>query len=101
MELHFTDREIGYLSNTQMNSCYDEQSWRFDLNDGEMRPTEGGVMLWCGQEYLNAKIIAEHYRAKNELAWAEIKESFRTSIMWDEQEVEWVVWLNFRSIDDL
>tara|TARA_Y100000114_G_scaffold15384_1_gene12472 strand:- start:229 stop:525 length:297 start_codon:yes stop_codon:yes gene_type:complete len=94
MELHFTDREIGYLSNTKMNSCYEEQSWRFDLNDGEMRPTEGGVMLWCGDNFLNAKIVAQHYRSgENPLA---------TSIMWDEGGLnnEWVVWVDAESLDD-
>jgi hypothetical protein len=101
MELHFTEREISYLWHTAQTNFYWHQADRFDVKGDDMCPTQGGVLVWCGQEYLNAKIIAEHYRAQNELAWAEIKESFRTSIMWDEQEVEWVVWLNFRSIDDL
>ena len=92
MELKFTDREIGFLWHTAQGSFYHEQWRRFDVKGDEMFPTEGGVLVWCGQEYLNAKIIAEHYRAEK---------SLHTSIMWDEELVEWVVWLDLGSIDDL
>ena len=101
MELHFTEQEIGYLWHTAMDSFYHEQPLRFDVNGDQVCPTEGGVLVWCGREYINAKVIAEHYRANNERLWAEIKERFRTSIMWDEEMDEWVVWLSFRSIDAL
>jgi hypothetical protein len=94
MELHFTNREIAYLWHTAQESFYPEQWLRFDVNGDEIFPTEGGVLVWCGQQYLNAKIIAEHYRANNQ--------SLRTSIMWDEaMEGEWVVWLDVESIEDL
>lgn len=94
MELHFTKREIAYLWHTAQESFYHEQWRRFDVNGDEIFPTEGGVLVWCGQQYLNAKIIAEHYRANNE--------SLRTSIMWDEaMDGEWVVWLDVESIEDL
>ena len=94
MELHFTEQEIGYLWHTAMDSFYHEQPLRFDVNGDQVCPTEGGVLVWCGREYINAKVIAEHYRANNE--------SLRTSIMWDEaMDGEWVVWLDVESIEDL
>ena len=77
MELKFTDREIGFLWHTAQGSFYHEQWRRFDVKGDEMFPTEGGVLVWCGQEYLNAKI------------------------MWDEELIEWVVWLDLGSMDDL
>jgi hypothetical protein len=51
-------------------------------------------MLWCGDNFLNAKIVAQHYSSgENPLA---------TSIMWDEGGLnnEWVVWVDAESIDD-
>ena len=92
MELKFTEREISYLWHTAQTNFYWEQADRFDVKGDDMCPTDKGVLVWCGQEYLNAKFISEYYRAEK---------SFHTSIMWDEELVEWAVWLDLGSIDDL
>ena len=91
MELNFTDSEIGYLWNTGHNGFYHEQEDRFEVHG--RNPDQGGVMLWCGDEYLNAKIVMEYYCSKNE--------SLRTSVLWDLDAEEWVIWLSFGSLDDL
>jgi len=92
MELNFTDSEIGYLWHTGCNGFYQEQFDRFEVHE-KKEPDEGGVMLWCGDEYLNAKIVMEYYHNNHE--------SLKTSVLWDLDVEEWVIWLSLGSLDDL
>ena len=92
MELHFTDEEMGYLRNAACGNFYPDQPDRFEIILGDKDPEDGGVLLWCN-DYLSAKVIAEHYRAADE--------SLRFSRMWDTNALEWVVWLSNKSLDDL
>ena len=88
MELNFTAQEICYLWQVCHKNFYHEQPDRFEIMENENEPEEGGALLWCGSQYLNAKIVAKFYRGT---LYAE------TSIMWDMSEQEWVVWMTLEA----
>jgi hypothetical protein len=96
IDLNITSRDIGYLWNTGHTSFYHEQADRFEVMEGQEEPDQGGIMIWCGEQYLNAKIIMDYFDA--------IGGEYRLvcmSLLWDLVEGEWVIWFEFDSIDDL
>ena len=96
IDLNITSRDIGYLWHTGSKSFYHEQADRFELMEGQEEPDQGGIMIWCGEQYLNAKIIMDYFNA--------IGGEYLLvcmSLLWDLVEGEWVIWFEFDSIDDL
>jgi len=92
IKINMSEREIGYLCNTAHSNFYHEQPDRFEVMEDENEPAEGGQLFWCDTQYLNAKIVAEYYSGFP---------NAYTSIMWDVNQEEWVVWVTVESDKDL
>lgn len=88
IKINMSAREIGYLVNTASPNFYHEQPDRFEVMEEESEPAEGGQLFWCDTQYLNAKIVAEYYSGFL---------NADTSIMWDANQEEWVVWVTIES----
>ena len=66
--LLYDQETVNHLYHSAMGGFWREQPFRFEFVKGskgtekyEDNPPEGGVMLWCGDNYLNAYIVYNWY----------------------------------------
>ena len=87
---------VSHLYHSAMGGFWNDQPYRFEIvkvsrelegEDWEENPPEGGVMLWCGEQYLNAIMIYNWYVSRISGA----------AILWDLAEnpdPQYCVWVN-------
>lgn len=86
VNLEFTGSEIQMLVHTTSESFYHEQPDRFELHFADDMPDKG-VLEWCGENYLNAKVVYEYHKLVDEgTGAADVR------LLWDTEWSEWVVW---------
>jgi hypothetical protein len=93
--LNITSLDVGRLWHTGSKSFYHDQADRFELEPKD-EVGEGGVMIWCGKQYLNAKIILSYFDSMGG--------DYRlvcTALMWDTDWQEWCIWMDFDSVADV